>query len=140
MKKTLLSAEIRQFRYINGGLFADRLPPADFNDKMRSTLLDCATFDRNKISPAIFGAMFQGVMDKDQRRELGAHYTSEENILKLINPLFMDELWVEFERSKVDPRLLDRFHEKISSLRFLDIILQSLIQFNGYVDRMLLAG
>lgn len=119
-KRTLLSPELLQFRYINGSLFADPLPFADFNDKMRQTLLDCCSFDWNKISPAIFGAMFQGVMDKDQRRELGAHYTSEENIMKLINPLFMDELWEEFERVKTTPALLDRFHDKISNLKFLD--------------------
>ncbi|MCL2670946.1 MAG: hypothetical protein FWF10_02795 [Clostridiales bacterium] len=88
VKRSLLSAELRQFRYINGGLFRDMLPTADFNAKMRETLLSCCTFDWHKISPAIFGAMFQGVMDKSQRRELGAHYTGEENILKLINPSF----------------------------------------------------
>jgi type II restriction/modification system DNA methylase subunit YeeA len=64
--------------------------------------------------------MFQGVMDKNQRREIGAHYTSEENILKLINPLFMDGLWQEFDRVKTDPVALERFHEKISRLNFLD--------------------
>jgi type II restriction/modification system DNA methylase subunit YeeA len=64
--------------------------------------------------------MFQGVMDKDQRRELGAHYTSEENILKLINSLFMDELWQEYDRVKTDPVQLDHFHDKISRLKFLD--------------------
>jgi len=64
--------------------------------------------------------MFQGVMDKNQRRELGAHYTSEENILKLINPLFMDELWKEFDRVKTDPTALEYFHDKISRLKFLD--------------------
>lgn len=119
-KHTLLSVELKQFRYINGGLFMDRLAPADFNNNMRKTLLDCCLFDWNKISPAIFGAMFQGVMDKDQRRELGAHYTSEKNILKLINPLFLDELWLEFERVKLDPVKLDRFHNKISQMKFLD--------------------
>lgn len=119
-KRTLLSPELLQFRYINGGLFADPLPFADFNEKMRRTLLDCCNFDWNKISPAIFGAMFQGVMDKEKRRELGAHYTSEENILKLINPLFMDGLWEEFERVKTTPALLDRFHDKIANLKFLD--------------------
>ena len=119
-KRTLLSAELLQFRYINGGLFANPLPFADFNGSMRQTLLDCCNFDWNKISPAIFGAMFQGVMDKDQRRELGAHYTSEENILKLINPLFLDDLWEEFERVKTTPALLDQFHEKIAHLKFLD--------------------
>ncbi|MCL2872883.1 MAG: class I SAM-dependent DNA methyltransferase [Betaproteobacteria bacterium] len=119
-KRTLLSDELKQFRYINGGLFENRLPPADFDIKMRQTLIECIHFDWNKISPAVFGAMFQGVMDKTQRRELGAHYTSEENILKLINPLFMDELWKEFDRVKTDPAALDRFHEKISRLKFLD--------------------
>ncbi len=129
-KRTLLSAEIKQFRYINGGLFEDRLPPADFNDKMRQTLLDCCHFDWNKISPTIFGAMFQGVMDKNERRELGAHYTSEENIRKLINPLFLDELWEEFERVKIDTAQLERFHRKMSQLKFLEIITPRLIQFD----------
>lgn len=119
-KKTLLTDEMKQFRYINGGLFSDRLAPADFDAKMRQVLMDCVGFDWNKISPAIFGAMFQGVMDKTQRRELGAHYTSEENILKLINPLFMDELWREFDKVKTDPTALSRFHDKIAKLKFLD--------------------
>ncbi len=119
-KRTLLSDELKQFRYINGGLFKDLLPSAEFDAKMRQTLLDCMNFDWNKISPAIFGAMFQGVMDKNQRRELGAHYTSEENILKLINPLFMDELWKEFDQVKTDPTALSRFHDKIARLKFLD--------------------
>ena len=119
-KKTLLSDELKQFRYINGGLFRDRLPPADFDAKTRQTLLDCVNFDWNKISPAVFGAMFQGVMDKNQRREMGAHYTSEENILKLINPLFLDGLWQEFDKVKTDPTALERFHEKIAQLKFLD--------------------
>ena len=119
-KKTLLADELKQFRYINGKLFTDRLPTADFNAKMRQTLLQCLNFDWNKISPAIFGAMFQGVMDKGKRREMGAHYTSEENIEKLINPLFMDELWNELDRVKTDPIALDHFHEKIAKLKFLD--------------------
>ena len=119
-KRTLLSADVLQFRYINGALFRDILPSAEFDAKMRGTLIDCCKFDWSKISPAIFGAMFQGVMDKVRRRELGAHYTSEENILKLINPLFMDALWQEFDRVKSDQARLDQFHEKISRLKFLD--------------------
>jgi len=119
-KRTLLSAELRQFRYINGGLFKDLLPSAEFDGKMRGILLECCHFDWNTISPAIFGAMFQGVMDKNQRRELGAHYTSEENILKLINPLFMDALWQEFDRVKTSPAALEAFHDTISRLKFLD--------------------
>ena len=119
-KRTLLADELKRFRYINGGLFRAALPFAEFSEKMRQTLLDCVGFDWGQISPAIFGAMFQGVMDKDQRREMGAHYTSEENILKLINPLFLDALWQEFDRVKTDPAALERFHEKIAGLKFLD--------------------
>ncbi len=119
-KRSLLSADLKAFRYINGGLFKEVLPMAEFNAKMRSMLIECSSFDWHKISPAIFGSMFQGVMDKKQRRELGAHYTSEENILKLIKPLFLDELYAEFERVKVDKFLLEKFHDKIANLKFLD--------------------
>jgi len=121
--KPLLSNELKAFRYINGKLFHDKLPFADFDVKMRDLLKDCTEFDWSKISPAIFGSMFQGVMDKEdkeKRRDIGAHYTSEENILKLINPLFMDELWKEFEEVKSDPKALERFHNKIARLKFLD--------------------
>jgi len=119
-KRPLLSEELKQFQYINGLLFSQILPVVEFNAKMRQILFDCLTFEWNKISPAIFGAMFQGVMNKELRRELGAHYTSEENILKLINPLFMDGLWQEFEDIKTSPKGLDVFHDKISNLKFLD--------------------
>ncbi|MDR0737220.1 MAG: hypothetical protein LBF51_10430 [Zoogloeaceae bacterium] len=119
-KRTLLSDDLRQFRYINGGLFKGALPFADFDAKMRNILIECARFDWSAISPAIFGAMFQGVMDKEHRREIGAHYTSEENILKLIRPLFLDALWNEFERARNTPKALERFHDKISRLKFLD--------------------
>lgn len=112
--------ELRRFRYINGGLFAENLPPAFFNEKMRDLLLECCDFDWSYISPAIFGAMFQGVMDKEQRREMGAHYTSEENILKLIEPLFLNALKAELEKSKNTKKELEKFHDKLSKLKFLD--------------------
>lgn len=115
-----LRAELKHFRYINGNLFSAFLPPAAFDDKMRQTLLDCCDFDWSYISPAIFGAMFQGVMDEKQRRELGAHYTSEENIMKVIKPLFLDDLWLEFDRMKSTKAELESFHDKVASLRFLD--------------------
>jgi len=119
-KRKLLSEELKQFRYINGTLFQKLLPKADFNEKMRKLLLECRSFDWSSISPAIFGAMFQGVMKQDLRRELGAHYTDLDNILKLLNPLFLDDLWQEFERVKATPAALDKFHDKIASLKFLD--------------------
>ena len=120
VKRTKLAADLLQFGYVDGGLFSELLHTPDFDKKMRQTLIDCCKFDWSKISPAIFGSMFQGIMDPEERREIGAHYTSEENILKVINPLFMDDLWAEFERVKSTPKKLEEFHEKIASLRILD--------------------
>ncbi|MEB8573077.1 class I SAM-dependent DNA methyltransferase [Bacillus cereus] len=115
-----LPEELKSFRYINGKLFTKPLPPAYFDSKMRQILLDCCDFDWSYISPAIFGAMFQGVMNPKERRKLGAHYTSEENILKLIKPLFLDDLWKEFEKSKSTKAELETFHNKLANLKFLD--------------------
>src|SRR5690606_4035894 len=115
-----LPDELKRFRYINGNLFSERLAPPYFSAKMRETLLECCDFDWTQISPAIFGAMFQGVMNPQERRELGAQYTSEENMLKVIRPLFLDELYEEFERSKNTAAELQAFQKKISSLTFLD--------------------
>lgn len=119
-KQTLLSDELKQFAYIDGSLFTERLDIAEFDYRMRKMLLECCSVDWGYISPAIFGAMFQGVMNAEERRELGAHYTSEENILKVIKPLFLDELWDEFERIKGNSEQLQQFHEKLSKLTFLD--------------------
>lgn len=110
----------KDFHYINGRLFEETLPIATWDGAMRTTLLECAGLDWTNISPAIFGAMFQGVMDPKQRRDLGAHYTSEKNILKLIKPLFLDELWDEFNRVKGSKPKLEAFHQKLAGLRFLD--------------------
>lgn len=110
----------KDFHYINGKLFEEQLPIATWDGSMRVTLLECAALDWTNISPAIFGAMFQGVMDPKQRRDLGAHYTSEQNILKLIKPLFLDELWEEFNRVKGSKPKLETFHQKLAGLRFLD--------------------
>jgi len=115
-----LDEQLADFPYINGKLFEENLPTASFDSKMRQALLDCCYIDWSKISPAIFGSMFQSVMNPKERRNLGAHYTSETNILKLIKPLFLDDLWAEFERVNHDPTKLTKFHNKISSLRFLD--------------------
>jgi hypothetical protein len=87
---------------------------------MRNLLLDCCALDWRKISPAIFGSMFQAVMNPKERRNLGAHYTSEKNILKLIKPLFLDDLYREFERVKNNTKQLTTFHNKLATLKFLD--------------------
>jgi len=115
-----LDEQLADFPYVNGKLFEEILPMASFDSKMRQALLDCCYIDWSKISPAIFGSMFQSVMNPVQRRNLGAHYTSETNILKLIKPLFLDELWWEFESIRENKNKLQEFHKKLSTLRFLD--------------------
>jgi type I restriction-modification system DNA methylase subunit len=93
-----LDDDLSEFPYINGGLFKDQTRIPDFNSEQRTNLLEAASFDWEKISPAIFGSLFQSVMDKNKRREFGEHYTSEKNILKLISSLFLDDLINEFQR------------------------------------------
>lgn len=115
-----LDEQLNDFPYVNGKLFEEILPMASFDSKMRQALLECCYIDWSKISPAIFGSMFQSVMNPKERRNLGAHYTSESNILKLIKPLFLDELWAEFEAVKGNKNKLPEFHKKISQLKFLD--------------------
>ncbi len=115
-----LDESLKAFPYVNGKLFEEHLPFASFDSDMRKILLSCCQLDWGKISPAIFGSLFQSVMDEKARRNLGAHYTSEKNILKLIKPLFLDDLWTEFEKVKNNKTQLQKFHSKISSLRFLD--------------------
>lgn len=115
-----LDEQLAAFPYVNGKLFEEILPNASFDSKMRQALLECCYIDWSKISPAIFGSMFQSVMNPKERRNLGAHYTSETNILKLIKPLFLDDLWKEFEIIKDNKNKLQEFHKKISTLKFLD--------------------
>ncbi|HPY15233.1 MAG TPA: N-6 DNA methylase [bacterium] len=115
-----LDEQLAAFPYVNGKLFEEFLPPAGFDSAMRKSLLDCCSLDWGRISPAIFGSLFQSIMDKKARRNLGAHYTSEKNILKLIKPLFLDELWEEFEKIKTNKNKLFDFHKKLRRLTFLD--------------------
>ena len=115
-----LDEQLADFEYVNGKLFEEPLPIASFDGKMRQALLDCCYLDWSKISPAIFGSMFQSVMNPQERRNLGAHYTSETNILKLIKPLFLDDLWKQFNSVKDNRNRLQEFHERLSRMKFLD--------------------
>ena len=114
-----------RFPYINGSLFSGALRIPAFSGAMRGMLMDACEFDWSQISPAIFGALFQSVMDPAERRAQGAHYTTEKNILKVIEPLFMDDLRAELERLRArrDSRRvaeLRRFQEKLGRLTFFD--------------------
>jgi len=111
--------------YVNGALFRERLPMADFNSKMRDALIQCTHFQWERISPAVFGSLFQSVMESRERRQIGAHYTSEENILKVINPLFLDELKAEFAKVREDKsnqktKRLNEFLDKLTKIKILD--------------------
>ncbi|MDO9214593.1 MAG: hypothetical protein Q7U23_12255 [Methylococcales bacterium] len=124
-----LPEHLAAFPYINGSLFEGALDACYFDESSRNTLIECAELDWSEISPAIFGSLFQAIMHFDdeaataktkKRREFGAHYTSEENILKTINPLFMDDLRAEFAKiGKSKPRLT-AFHNKLAGLNFFD--------------------
>lgn len=124
-RQTALDEDLKLFSYINGDLFAERLPIPAFDTVMRKRLLEACDFSWDAISPAIFGALFQSVMNARERRAQGAHYTTERNILKVIEPLFLDDLRAEFARLRArrdTGRLaaLRGFQSKLASLRFFD--------------------
>jgi len=125
-----LDEALARFSYVNGALFAENTRIPSFDSELREQLIACASLDWSGISPAIFGAMFQGVLEehegadsgnrKASRRELGAHYTSERNILRVINPLCMDELRAELAKVKRNKKLLEAFYDKLPTLTFFD--------------------
>ena len=120
-----LDDDLARFPYVNGDLFRHTVRIPSFDALMRAALLDACRFDWSNISPAIFGALFQSVMHPQERRAQGAHYTTEKNILKVIEPLFMDDLRKQFRRlsARRDSRRsseLRKFHKKLGSLMFLD--------------------
>ncbi len=119
-RSTYAPEELLALPYVNGGLFSERLDIAHFNGATRDALLHCARFDWSAISPAIFGALFQSVLDKKQRRQIGAHYTTETNILKVVRSLFLDELRAEFARARNDRPRLEKLRLSLAKLRFLD--------------------
>ena len=117
--------DLLRFPYVNGSLFKGPLRIPAFDSDMREKLLEACRFNWSNISPAIFGALFQSVMEPAERRAQGAHYTTEKNILKVIEPLFLDDLRAEFQRLKVrkDTRRradLERFQQKLGQLKFFD--------------------
>jgi N-6 DNA Methylase len=123
-RQTTLQAELNAFPYVNGRLFAGRLLTPHFTAKMREQLLDACRHDWSGVSPAIFGSLFQSVMDAKERRAKGAHYTTEANILKVIGPLFLDDLKAELAsaiaRKTGRERALIEFQHKLARLTFFD--------------------
>ena len=124
-RQAKLDEDMARFPHVNGDLFAGTVRIPDFDTERRRALLDAGQFDWTAISPAIFGALFQSVMKPAERRAQGAHYTTEKNILKVIEPLFLDDLRAEFRRlqTRRDGRAvadLRKFRDKLGSLRLFD--------------------
>lgn len=124
-RASTIDEDLAAFTYINGDLFSETLPIPSCDEKVRIALVKACKFNWSEISPAIFGSMFQNVMTATERRHLGAHYTTEENILKTIRPLFLDELeeelaGIKVSKSKMSSDRLSEFQTKLASLKFLD--------------------
>lgn len=113
-------AYLKKFPYVNGGLFGDTYYAPKFTARARRMMLECGDLNWSEINPDIFGSMIQGVVDPEQRGNLGMHYTSVPNIMKVIQPLFLDELWDEFERVKDNSKKLKALHNRIAKIRFFD--------------------
>lgn len=126
-KRADLPDYLANFEFVNGGLFADNIASPRFSTKSRKMLIECGSeLDWSDINPDIFGSMIQAVVHPDQRGGMGMHYTSVTNIMKVIEPLFLDELYAELENieDNIDPKLkpsrLRKLHDRISSLKIFD--------------------
>lgn len=119
-RQSNLDELIARFPYVNGGIFEDPVSIPSFDRAMRGRLIEAATFNWSAISPAIFGSLFQAVKDKTARRELGEHYTTETNIMKVIGPMFLDELRQRFTDGFHDTGKLKKLRVDMGQMRFLD--------------------
>jgi len=121
-----IAPELAAFPYVNGGIFEEKINLPDLDNDFRKAILNASAVDWSAISPAIFGSMFQSVRDAKTRRELGEHYTSEENILKTLNPLFLDELRAEFsaalgrETRQKRMNALNALWKRLGDIRYMD--------------------
>src|SRR5699024_4837476 len=113
-------AYLNEFPYVNGGLFKESHPAPEFTRKSRQIVIECGELDWAAINPDIFGSMMQAVITPDQREGLGMHYTSVPNIMKVIEPLFLNDLYDEFEKNKFNPRKLHKLLDRISKIKIFD--------------------
>ena len=119
-RASTLSPEINEFPYVNGGLFAETISNFSFTPQMRQALLDSCAYDWSGISPAIFGSLFQSVRDAETRRTMGEHFTSEQNIMKVIGDLFLNDLTKKMISAWDSPTQLRKFHNELGEYNFFD--------------------
>ena len=116
-----LPAYLQAFPYVNGGLFAETHPVPKFSTKSRAVVIECGSdLNWSEINPDIFGSMIQAVVDVEQRGNMGMHYTSVTNIMKVIEPLFLNDLYAEFERRKDSAKKLVELQQRIAKIKIFD--------------------
>ena len=115
-----LGDELELFPYVNGGIFAEKISVIDFNRKMRVALVDVANYDWTTINPTIFGSLFQLIKTKEERHALGEHYTSEENINKIVYPLFLDELQQRLAAAWDNKKELKKLRQELAKIKVFD--------------------
>lgn len=118
--RTGLSETLSQFPYVNGGLFRDHYDIPKFGAKSRRMLIDAGVLDWAEIHPDIFGSMFQAVIDPDKRHDLGMHYTSVTNIMKVIRPLFLDAFYEELEKARGNKKKLEKLQRRLAEVKLFD--------------------
>lgn len=111
---------LKSFPYVNGGLFRDKHPVPRFTTKSRNILVEIGTLDWSQINPDIFGSMIQAVVTPEHRGDMGMHYTSVPNIMKVMQPLFLDELYEDFEKAKGNTNKLNLLHLRLQNLKIFD--------------------
>jgi hypothetical protein len=119
-RKNDLNASLKKFPYVNGGIFAEKISAIDFNKKMRVALVDVANYDWTTINPTIFGSLFQLIKTKEERHALGEHYTSEENINKIVYPLFLDELNNKLANAWDSVKELKKLRQELGKIKIFD--------------------
>ena len=119
-RKKDLGEELKNFPYVNGGIFAEKITVIDFNRKMRFALVDVANYNWTTINPTIFGSLFQLIKNKEARRELGEHYTSEENINKIVYPLFLDEIQERLASAWDNKKELRKLRQDLAKIKVFD--------------------
>lgn len=112
---------LSKFPYVNGGLFADNIPSPAFSRKSRRMLIECGSeLNWSDINPDIFGSMIQAVVHPDQRGGMGMHYTSVTNIMKVIDPLFLNDLYEELDRSSSSTTKLQKLQQRLGEIKIFD--------------------
>ena len=120
LRPAKMDSLLSRFPYVNGGIFGESTSIPYFDSTMRELLIEACMFNWSEISPAIFGSLFQSVKSAKARRQLGEHYTTEINILKTIEPLFLDELRTEFKTYYHDVKRLEKLRDRIGQLQVMD--------------------